>query len=66
MHKTEILAVSTGFAGCLIMVLAFLYIIMYGEAVLIEPNWMLSRFELGIFAVGGMANIFAALKLLRK
>ncbi len=66
MHKTEILAVSTGFAGCLMMALAFVYIIIYGSAVMIEPNWVLSRLELGIFAAGGLANMFAALKLLRR
>ena len=48
------------------MVLGFVYVIVYGQAVFIEPNWMLSRLELGIFAAGGMANIFAAFKLVRK
>ena len=48
------------------MVLGFVYVIMYGQAVFIEPNWMLSRLELGIFALGGLANILAALRLIRK
>ena len=48
------------------MVLAFLYIIMYGEAVFVEPNSLLSRVELGLFATGVVANVAAALAVLRQ
>ena len=63
--RTELLAVSTGFAGCLMMVYAFTYIIVYGHAIMVEPNSVLAEIELSVFAMGGIANLAVAVKRLK-
>lgn len=61
----ELLAVATGFAGCLMMAYAFVYIITYGHAIFVEPNVMLAGLELLVFAAGGAANIAVVARLER-
>jgi|GEM_PF-4351519 hypothetical protein len=63
--RTELLAISTGFAGCLMMVYAFTYIIIYGHAIFVEPNIMLAKIELSVFAIGGIANLAVVVKRLK-
>ena len=63
---TELLAVSTGFAACFMMILAFLGIVFFGEARLIEPNPNVSILELVLFVAGGASNLAVALKLARE
>ena len=63
---TELLAVSTGFAACFMMILAFLGIVFFGEAHLIEPNSNVSILELVLFVAGGASNLAVALKLARE
>ena len=60
------LAVSTGLVGCLMMVLVFAYVIMYGQAVFVEPNSFVSRLELTVFVIGVVANVAAALAVVRE
>jgi len=66
LKQTELLAISTGFAGCIMMVYAFIYIIMYGHAIFVEPNTMLADLELSVFAIGGISNLAVIVKRLRK
>ena len=64
-ERTELLAISTGFAGCIMMVYAFTYIIIYGHAIFVEPNSVLAEVELAVFAIGGIANLAVVVKRLR-
>jgi hypothetical protein len=64
--KAELFAVSTGLAGCLMMVLAFLYIVLYGQITFIEPNSLISHLELAVFAVGVAANGFVGFRIIRR
>jgi hypothetical protein len=66
MKKTELLAFSTGLAGCLMMVYAFAYIILYGHAIFVEPNRMFADLELSVFGIGGVANLAVVAKRLRE
>jgi hypothetical protein len=59
----ELLAIATGFAGCLMMFLAFLNVVTYGQAVFIEPNAIVLHLELVIFAAGAVANLIVALRI---
>jgi hypothetical protein len=66
LRKAEVLAFSTGLAGCLMMVYAFTYIIMYGHAIFVEPNRILADLELSVFGVGGAANLAVVVNRLRR
>jgi len=47
------------------MVYAFTYIIIYGHAIFVEPNIMLAKIELSVFAIGGIANLAVVVKRLK-
>ena len=64
--RTELLDISTGIAGCLMMVYAFAYVIMYGHAIFVEPNALIARLELSVFAIGGVSNIAIVVRRLRE
>ena len=60
-----VVAVATGFAGCLMMFLAFVNIAMYAQAVFIEPNAIILHLELAVFGAGIVANLIVALRVAR-
>lgn len=47
------------------MVYAFVYIMMYGHAIFVEPNVTLAGLELLVFAAGGGANLAVVARLER-
>lgn len=56
-----VVAIATGFAGCFMMLLAFVNISLYSQAVFVEPNGMVLHLELAVFAAGVVANLIVAL-----
>ncbi len=48
------------------MVLAFLYIILYGQVIFVEPNSTISHLEFVTFAIGMVANVGVGFRLMRR